>query len=164
MFFLAKSETHRLAAFFCMVVVFGLITLWSGISVSKDFRRRVGKLEQTLARNRAVVTRIVSDRMIEFEEVEDEGACYAFQVTEDRIAFVVGQDYYPSAKFPNSDFDLIGIGPEEVVEKRGQKLVPLRQIKANIKKDLQIPDHLAVIEGKLENLEELLRPAQKSQT
>ena len=118
--------------------------------------------EVALKRNESRVTRIQSDDMVELEEEEDEGACYAFQLSNNRIVFISGQDYYPSARFPNTDFSLVGIYGEnkpliEVLEKNGTKLKSSRRIPASIKSKLQVPDHLGVIEGRLGELEQLLK-------
>ena len=146
---------------FCLWLVIGL---WSISSARKHLSKQIARLEEALARNRAAVTRIASEQMVEFEEIEDEGACYAFQVAENKIAFVSGQEYYPSAKFPNSDFEIVDISCadgypiEGGIEKRGKKLAPIRRIDAKTKETLAVPDDLSVIDGKLEDLEELLRP------
>jgi hypothetical protein len=102
--------------------------------------------------------------MVELEEVEDEGACYAFQLSGKRIVFVSGQNFYPSARFPNSDFSLVDIYGENnvlvetFIEKHGKKLRPRRKISAEVTSKMKVPDHLQVIEGKLDDLEELLAP------
>ncbi len=141
----------------------GLAVLLGSISARKQSNFRITELEEVLSKNRASVIHIKSDKMVEFEEIEDEGACYAFQVAEEKIAFVCGQDYYASAKFPNTDFCVIAIctgagNPVEGgVEKLGQKLKPIRIIPRKVKETLDVPDHLEVIDGKLEDLETLLR-------
>jgi hypothetical protein len=151
---------------FCLWLVIGL---WSMSSARKHLSKQIARLEEALSRNRAAVTRIASEQMVEFEEIEDEGACYAFQVAENKITFVSGQEYYPSAKFPNSDFDIVDISAsdgfpvEGGIEKRGKKLAPLRRIIAKAKETLTVPDDLSVIDGKLEDLEELLRAPNRKQ-
>jgi len=37
--------------------------------------------------------------MVEFEQEEDEGACYAFQLDSHHLVFLVGQDFYASVCF-----------------------------------------------------------------
>ncbi len=110
----------------------------------------------------AKLLRILSEEMVEIEEVEDEGARYAFQVNNEEIVFISGQDYYPSAQFPNSDFCVIelldGEGKilEEVISKKGKKLKPVRTIPAAVKRNLRIPDHMQRITARIEDLEILL--------
>jgi hypothetical protein len=139
-----------------------VILLWVYFSEKPKEKAGVQIYEDALRRNQARVTRIQSDEMVELEEEEDEGACYAFQLRRQRIVFVSGQDFYPSARFPNSDFSLVHIyGEEEVlvesfIEKHGKKLRPKRTISAELKSKLKVPGHLQVIEGNLDDLEKLL--------
>jgi len=142
----------------------GAIFLWVYFSEKPKEKAGLDLYAQALHRNQALETRIQSDEIVELEEEEDEGACYAFQLVGKRIVFVSGQDFYPSAQFPNSNFSLIRIyGENEVlvetfIEKHGKKLRPKRKISAELKSKLKIPDHLQVIEGKLDDLEKLLAP------
>jgi hypothetical protein len=85
------------------------ISVWSYLSLRPKRFADVCQIESALRRNQACVIRIQSEAMVEFEEEEDEGACYAFQLNEHRVIFVSGQDFYPSARFPNSDFSLVSI-------------------------------------------------------
>jgi hypothetical protein len=160
---LSFRATERI--FFGLVGLYSIIAFWAGRSVKREWNESVSELENALSRNLALVVHIKSTHMVEFEEIEDEGACYAFQLPDDKIVFVSGQDFYPSARFPNSDFEIIEIRDsrgkvvEGFIEKHGQKLAPVRTIKADTKRLLDEPDHLNVINGQLENLEQLLRPA-----
>jgi hypothetical protein len=97
--------------------------------------------------------------MVEFEEIEDEGACYAFQVTPSQIVFVCGQDFYPTRKFPSSDFSIIDVaGFLDHIVCRATKLKPVRVIDGKTKQGLEYVEHLQVIEGRLDQLEKLLAP------
>jgi hypothetical protein len=107
-------------------------------------------------------------QMVEFEEEEDEGACYAFQLDGGGILFVAGQSYYSSARFPNTDFSLVGLYDkdgsclDELIHKRGRKLAPSRIIPAELKKRMFIPQHLHTVEGNLVDLERVLMTAQSN--
>lgn len=141
------------------------ISLWSYLSLRPKLIASVCQFESALRRNEARAIRIQSDAMVEFEEVEDEGACYAFQLNDPWIVFVSGQDFYPSARFPNTDFSLVSInGDHEVlvesfVEKHGNKLKPVRMISSEQKSKLRIPSHLQTIQGDLSRIEYLLASA-----
>ncbi len=138
------------------------ITLWSYLSVRPKLFADVRQVESALRRNEARVIRIQSQAMVEFEEVEDEGACYAFQLDKRRIVFVSGQEFYSSARFPNTDFSLVSIyGDDNIlveafIEKQGNKLQPLRNISSEQKSKMMIPSHLETIEGDLNRIEQLL--------
>jgi hypothetical protein len=126
---------------------------------------RVDQFEEALQRNKAREVRIQSTQMVEFEEEEDEGACYAFQLDGGTILFVTGQSYYSSARFPNTDFSLVDLYDKngnclaELIEKRGRKLAPSRVISAKFKKKMFIPEHLHIVEGNLTDVERLLTTA-----
>jgi hypothetical protein len=100
--------------------------------------------------------------MVEFQEREDEGACYAFQLGNRRIVFVAGQEFYPSPTFPNSDFSIADIIDENgtvvvgFVRKRGRRIEPVRMISVQERSKLTIPEHLQVVEGELTQIEQLL--------
>lgn len=140
----------------------GLILTWIYFSEKPKYDAAIRRSEDAVQRNEAHEISIQSEALVELEEIEDEGACYAFQISNGRIVFVSGQDYYPTARFPNSDFSVIRIFDqenflvEEFVEKRGSKLKPKRKISAKAKATLNIPAHLEVIEGDLDRLENLL--------
>jgi hypothetical protein len=161
---LASDASHYVAGLFFLGL--GLtMWLWVGFSSKSEFSKSVAELEDALSRNTASVTHIASQEMIEFEEIEDEGACYAFQILENKIIFVCGQDFYSSSKFPNTDFEIIEVFNsreklvEGFIEKKGVLLAPFRKISAGIKKTLVQPEHLAVIEGQLDKVETILKSA-----
>ncbi len=110
------------------------ISLWVYFDLKPKFLLDLQRYENALRRNQACVTRIQSNAVVEFEEQEDEGACYAFQLNEGRIVFLSGQEFYASARFPNSDFSVVeihhsdGTLVERFIEKNGTRLKPLRMI------------------------------------
>jgi hypothetical protein len=132
----------------------GVISLWLYFSEKPKEEARMRPYEDALRRNEASVIRIRSDELVELEKEDDQGTCYAFQLTDDRIVFVSGQDFYPSVRFPNSDFSLVhiygenGVLVERFIEKHGKKLEPARRISAQLKSKMMVPDHLQVLEGK----------------
>jgi hypothetical protein len=151
------------------VVTFFWVCLGTGMGVwmitgeRRKISRRKEWIEAALSRNEAEVAHIRSSEMVEFEEIEDEGAAYAFQVDGDIVVFVEGQDFYPSARFPNTDFEVIRIYgrddemAEMLIEKHGEKLRPVRRISARVKRTLSLPGHLKTVRGRLAELERILR-------
>jgi len=135
--------------------------LWAYRDVRRDLAKSIERLERALRGHSSIVFHIQSERVVEFEEEEDEGACYACQLSDGRIVFVVGQQFYASPKFPNDDFDVVEIGPGpdvtlELIETHGRKVEPERVISARRKSQLRIPAHLETIAGRLDKIEELL--------
>jgi hypothetical protein len=160
------SDAPRLVVTVFWVVIGAGITLW----VRRDMRTHAGQLqgmaqglESALRRNEADVYDIRGSAHAVFEEIEDEGACYAFELEGGRLVFVAGQEFYESARFPSLDFSLVypldeqGQPVEMFIEKRGGKTAPARTIPAAVKKSLNVPDHLEVCTGRIDDLEALLR-------
>jgi hypothetical protein len=144
----------------------GLLGLWVRRDMRRDARRMramAGSLESALRRNEADVYDIRAHAFVEFEEIEDEGACYAFALEGERLVFISGQEFYPEARFPSLDFSLVyvldrkGRAVDMVIEKRGGKARPVRTIPGFVKPNLDLPDHLAVRTGRLEDLADMLR-------
>jgi hypothetical protein len=145
-----------------LTVVF---TLWIGLPWHRTMKQQAMWLADAMVANRARVTRIVSPRVVEFEEEEDEGACYAFEHGPESTVFIVGQEFYEDDDFPNSDFSLIdvlgthGRPIDTLVEKTGSKLAPERRIPATAKHMMEIPEHLTVIRASLDVIEQALTHA-----
>ena len=140
------------------------IGFWAWREQANGIDRRLDAIRSALARNQAHVVRIQSDAVVEFDEIDDEGAAYAFQAGDDAIALLVGQEFYPDARFPNTDFSVIRVfdGRGELAEfwvsKVGERLEPVRRIDATTKTKLRLPDAFAVVEGRLAELERILAP------
>jgi hypothetical protein len=147
------------------LVVGGVITLW----VRRDMRKHAGHLqemarglESALRRNTADVYDVRAKAFAEVEEIEDEGACYAFELEGDRLVFIIGQQFYDSVRFPSLDFSLVYVLDEHggtvdmLIDKRGVKARPARTIPAAVKRGLDVPEHLEVRIGRIGDLERAL--------
>jgi hypothetical protein len=118
-------------------------------------------MESALRRDEAESFDIAADAYAEFEEVEDEGACYAFDLGDGRIVFLTGQQFYPSSRFPSLDFSVVypldedGGSADMWIEKRGPATEPARVVPASVKWDMaeRIPQPLEVVRGTLEDVE-----------
>lgn len=125
-------------------------------------RAQAQQLESAIQRDEAQVFDFAAHGFVEFEEVEDEGACYAFDLGSGTLAFVVGQQFYPVARFPSLDFSLVypldgsGNSADELIDKRGPTATPVRVIPGSVKLRLEIPEHLAVVHGSVEQIEDAL--------
>jgi hypothetical protein len=139
-----------------------LIGFWSARDVRESFVARVVPLENALGANGVEEIRVAAAEMVEFEEIGDVGACYAFQVEPDKILIVQGQDYSATRRFPNTDFSIVitqdsNGEPREIgVHKRGAKMAPARVISAETQKRLRFPLHLEVLQGRLADIEGIL--------
>ena len=149
------------AAVIWLAICVGL-GLWSYLDAKRDLATGVRRFEGALQRNQGSEVRVQSAEVVEFKEQEDEGACYAFQLVNGKILFISGQEFYQSARFPNTDFSLIDIYDldggrvQELIRKHGRKLRPMRFIPASVKSVMAMPEHLEVIDGKVSEVEQLL--------
>lgn len=147
------------------ILVGGGIVLWVHRDLrkeSRDFQARVEQIQSAVERGEAEIFDISANAYVEFQEIEDEGACYAFDLEDGRVVFVRGQEFYRGSKFPSLDFSLIypldagGRAVDMLIEKRAPAADPSRIVSSAVKKSLELPEHLAVIEAGLEQLEEVL--------
>ncbi len=159
---LLASTAPRLVIVGFWLVVASALGLWVGADTRKAAALKIRGLESALRANTAEAIRISAPHYLEFEEVSDEGACYAFEVAENEVVFVAGQDFYRSARFPNSDFTLVkllsegGDAIDEIIVKSGEKIAPVRVVPRARKAVLRIPAHLSVIPCGLSALEDTL--------
>jgi hypothetical protein len=143
------------------IVVGGGIALW----VRRDMRAHaaqfddiVAGLRSALVANVAEVFDVRAKAFVEFEEVEDEGACYAFEIDGPRLVFVTGQEFYAGARFPSLDFSLVYLCDEAgrrvdmLIDKRGKKAAPARTVPARLVHEIPRPEHLEVRAGGVETL------------
>jgi hypothetical protein len=134
------------------------VSLWSFVYRGRGLAMRIKQYDDALERGMCLALRIQAKRLWEFEELEDEGVCYAFELESGGVAFVVGQEFYPGSRFPNNDFSLVefqtvdGQLLDMTIVKRGEKLVAERVISSKEKMGLEIPEHATFVEGTLENV------------
>lgn len=121
-------------------------------------------LESALARGEADVIAVNAVAYAEFEEVEDEGACWAFDLGDDRVLFLRGQEYYRDEEFPCREFSVVqalaesGVAALEWIETHAPPSPPDRVIPAERKGELaaRLPEHLGIVRASLSELEERL--------
>jgi hypothetical protein len=143
----------------------GVATLSAYLSVRRTFGRRRRALKSALKRNAGDVFDIRARAFVEFAEVEDEGACYAFELDNGCIVFVIGQDFYADDDFPSLDFAIVHAldqrdqVAEMILEKRGPKVKPVRIVPAPTKATLHIPFdlHLETVDGPLDAVEQKMQ-------
>jgi hypothetical protein len=150
------------------VAIYVGVILWVYVREARDHRWGLAGLsESTKAGGHVRVTRCTSTRVVAVAEVEDEGAAYFFEVEPNRMYFVSGQQFYPTDRFPNDDFEIVeafdGEGRPVRFEIRchGAPMRPARTIPAAAKVELLespgFPEDGDVIEGRLDGIEEVVR-------
>jgi hypothetical protein len=160
---LVASDAPVIVVIGFWVVMIAVFTVWLGMPGRRLMLDQVQILQDALHGNRARERRLQSNRVVEFEEVEDEGACYAFGHDGGSSIFVIGQEFYEDEDFPNSDFSMIellgasGKPIDVLLTKRGRKLTPERVVPAAIKNGVELPEHLAIVPAPLDRIESELR-------
>ena len=163
---LLASDAPRpvILAFWTLVAL--VLAAWVTRSARVDTAAQEAVLQDALAHSTARVTRVQSASVVTFEEIDDEGECYAFDIGDNQILFVMGQEFYDLDGFPTTDFSIVeplassGQPIDQLIRSEGYVLTPVRAIAADVKERLEIPDHLAVVRGRLEDLEALLSPGE----
>ena len=150
-----------------------LVFILIGLSVylqenSRENKKRKG-IDFAFMDNKVQSIRVISTDYIFLPEVEDEGAHYLFQIEENKILSLGGQDFYPSSRFPSNDFEIVRCfdkdGKYVLLEKYnyGNKIKPIRKIKGKEKTELMskpnYPDYenFGIIEGRVDDIEQLLK-------
>lgn len=161
--FVADAPWYVITGFWLVVGV--VLALWVGHDAKKDaaqIQAMAEGLQSALKKNAADVYDVKAKDFVEFEEIEDEGAAYAFELEDGRALFISGQEFYPGAKFPSLDFSLVyfldesGRTVDMQIEKRGSRASPQRLIPAAIKERLEIPEHLETRPSGIARLEDQL--------
>jgi hypothetical protein len=166
---LLASDAPRLLIIAFWLLIWLVLTLWLGLPWRRLMRGQVKMFSEAIHANRAREIRLQATRVVEFEEEEDEGACYAFDDDGKSAVFVCGQEFYEDDDFPNTDFSIVEILGEQgqtidaFLIKRGRKLKPERVVPAAVKNRLELPDHLTVVLGTLDHIEESLPRATGAQ-
>ncbi len=162
----ALAEKKHVVMIFAGWAVGGaLISVWAYVPERRKLSRRIKEYDDALASGICAERQIKAKRMWEFEEQEDEGACYAFELESGGVAFVVGQDFYAGARFPNSDFSIVEFHSKKgelidfMVEKRGVKVAAERVIFGREKERLDIPENYTFLDGTLEQVYASVRRA-----
>lgn len=128
---------------FGTVGVYALIVLYVYAREAGVHRDRVRTLAGVMSGEGVVrVTRCRSRRVVAFEEMEDEGPGYLFEIEPSEVYYVGGQQFYLDDAFPNEAFDIIegfdGRGRPVLFEVRclGEPLLPERTISAAVKLEM----------------------------
>lgn len=150
------------------LLVGGALVVW----VRRDLVREAAGVGEAAMAVRAAAEggevediRIRATALVELEEVEDEGACWGFQIGERRMVFVCGQEFYATSDFPSLDFSLVhalGADGRPVaawLDVHGPRTNPDVTVPAGRKVTLVLPGHLEVREASVASVETDLGPA-----
>jgi uncharacterized membrane protein YeaQ/YmgE (transglycosylase-associated protein family) len=147
------------------LVIGAVLVGWAYWDLHRQSKAARQQFESALRRNAADVFAIKATRFVEFDEVEDEGAAYAFELQDGRIVLITGQDFYAHDTFPCLDFSITHLLDENdevidlLVESHAEKAAPARVVPATAKLGLNLPAHLTLMEAPFETIEDKLRAA-----
>ena len=159
---LADSDMPWLFPTIFWLAIGSLIMLLVACDIRRDATERILAFESAIEADVADDIRITSSDVLEFEELGDLGAYWAFQVEPETIVFVCGQAFYRSARFPNTDFSIVQIDDangqlvELRIRKRGDRLGPKDVIPSSEWQTWRWPEHLEVLDGRLDEMRTLL--------
>ncbi|AYB30318.1 hypothetical protein [Chryseolinea soli] len=143
------------------VFIFIAIGLWSYFESRLPFDKELKGIESLKEKNLVTSVQVKATEYYELAEEEDEGVYYLFQIEADRILSFGGQDFYPTKKFPNSDFEIVEgrsvAGQIVLLETycHGHRIKPIKKIKGKDKWDLLQKfdlDKFEITDGRLERL------------
>lgn len=143
-----------------MLFTMTLALLLSQSSLSK-LRYHVESLDEARRASRVKIMRVQSSRVVEFEEKENEAACYAFEIDATTCLFIVGQEFHRD-DFPNTDFSIVnllgmhGRPVDTTLEMSGRKLTPERVITPSVSRLVEIPEHVTTVEAAIDSVEHAL--------
>ncbi len=132
-----------------------LLKLFAGLDYYKSFR----KFEKNSSQATEVKVReIEAEKLIEFQEFEDFGVMYCFEVEPNKFFVLNGQDYYETPRFPCLSFEIVEIeGMLYTIRPKSKKHKPDRSLPETVARDLGFYQNEVVIEGTFENIEENLK-------
>jgi hypothetical protein len=146
-----------------MIPIFIGISLWVFLETELKSRKELKGIRYLKASNKVTSIRVQTQEYYQLTEEEDEGIHYIFQVEPTKILCIGGQEFYPTKKFPNSDFE-IAEGRDEKdnvifleIYSFGEKLKPLKKIKGKQKVDLMTRHNFAGYEITTGKLKELIK-------
>jgi hypothetical protein len=135
-------------------LLFAVFTVGHWRENAKRIRSRLSTRERGLAN----VTEINSSAYAYFKEYKDLGAMYAFQVEPRTLYVMVGQDYYPTNRFPCLHFELITVQTVLFsIRPLSPKIPPTFEFDDKITRELCSIEDGTILEGDLAEVIQLIR-------
>lgn len=108
--------------------------------------------------NRVYITEINATAYASFQEFEDLGALYVFQVESDKLFVLRGQDYCETPRFPSLRFEIVNIPSALfVVRSLGPKANPSIEFDDKTMLGFGAIDDQIVLNGKVSDVLRVLR-------
>ena len=148
--------TSMIGAFLIAVVLLAILHFERWRSTVKIKRQ----LQEVLSSGTAQVVRVSSSAYAEFSELADLGPLYAFEVGDNQLFVVRGQEYYETEVFPSLHFELVHVPKAfSVIHTFGPKASPVIKYPETATRDLSHIEDGAVVQGTAANALASLRSA-----
>ena len=145
-----------IGAFLIAVVLLAILHFERWRSTVKIKRQ----LQEVLSSGTAQVVRVSSSAYAEFSELADLGPLYAFEVGDNQLFVVRGQEYYETEVFPSLHFELVHVPKAfSVIHTFGPKASPVIKYPETATRDLSHIEDGAVVQGTAANALASLRSA-----
>lgn len=106
-FYFKLNSTQEHYLLFGCAFIYILIGVWVFLEQSIRLIKKQKSINFALSKGTTKYIRVTTSRYIEFSEYEDEGVDYLFQLNDNEMLSIGGQDFYPTKKFPNTDFEIV---------------------------------------------------------
>jgi hypothetical protein len=141
--------------FTLLVVATGAAAIYGLLLVDRyaKYRKRVGPLRLAQETGMAKVTEVEASRFASFEEFEDLGALFVFQVEPEELLVLQGQDFYETQRFPALSFAIVEVpGSQPMIRPSSPKAEPAYRYGPEVMRTIPNLPPLAHMPGTLESV------------
>lgn len=156
-YFLAIGRPWYLGSLAGLLFVVTLIPL-VGFARFRRAARHVRSMDRALRSDSVRVTEIIATEFASFEEFEDLGPLYVFQVEPDKLLVLRGQLYNETPRFPSLHFEIVEIpGVSTMVRPRSPKVAPTASFDDKTMLEVSAIKDRAILDGSISDVLQLLR-------
>lgn len=152
-----------------IVLVYALIGIWVFTENHLKQKKQRNKVNYIFSRNKVKSIIVEPLSYIQLAENDDEGVYYLFQLADNKILSMGGQDFYPTKQFPCSWFEIVlsydKKGKIVMLQKyaSGKRIHPAREISGKQKNEWMgypgypDPELFTIIDGNINNIDDIIR-------
>lgn len=102
-----KIDSENLIVLIFTSIGFFVAGLWGFLEMYLKENKKLKNISWLKNENKVLSIVVKSNDFIEIPEHEDEGDYYLFQLPDNRILYVGGQEFYPNETFPSNNFEIV---------------------------------------------------------
>jgi len=102
-----KIDRNDLVPLIVTSIGFFIAGLWGFLELYLKENKRLKAITWSKNENKVLSIVVKSNDFIEIPEHEDEGDYYLFQLADNKILYIGGQEFYQSKSFPNNNFEIV---------------------------------------------------------